>query len=513
MTWHPRAMARANGYDVAIVGAGTAGCVLAARLSESVGRSVLLLEAGPDYRSLDALPADVANAWMPTRSHDWGLASEPDALGRTVALPRARLVGGCSATNATFAMRGSPADFDAWEALGNAGWSFTDVLPSFKAAERDLDYPGDEWHGRSGPIPIRRYPRDGLGPPHAAALEAAGAIGYPSVADHNRPCAVGAGPAPMNALDGVRMSTALTYLVQARDRPNLTIRPDVLVDRVIFRGVKASGVRLARPSETVQADTVVLAAGAYGSPAILMRSGIASPTALAPLGIDVVVDLCGVGEGLADHPLLSVDFPAPRLDPPGPRFQAAMTWHSSQADPAGAPDLFLGSSSAVALDASPTGAGFMLLVSILQPQSRGRVSIPSADPSANPRIELAHLREASDVARFVEAIQMARRLGRQPPLAALATGPELSPGPGVALEDAVALETFARASVTTFHHPAGTCRMGRNPSSGAVVDARGRVHGLEGLLVADASIMPRIASAPTNLTTVMIAERIARWLK
>jgi len=155
----------------------------------------------------------------------------------------------------------------------------------------------------------------------------------------------------------------------------------------------------------------------------------------------------------------------------------------------------------------------MLLVSVLQPQSRGRVSIPSADPSANPRIELAHLREASDVARLVEAIQMARRLGRQAPLAALVTGPELSPGPDVAGDDAVALETFARAAVTTFHHPAGTCQMGKDPGAGAVVDARGRAHGLEGLLVADASIMPRIASAPTNLTTAMIAERIARWLK
>jgi choline dehydrogenase len=505
-------MALAGGYDVAIVGAGSAGCVLAARLSESAERSVLLLEAGPDYPSPSGLPADVASAWMPTRSHDWGFVSEPDALARTVELPRARLVGGCSATNATFAMRGSPADFDAWEALGNGGWSFADVLPAFKAAERDLDYPENEWHGRTGPIPIRRYRRDELRAPHAAALEAASASGHQTIADHNRPWAVGVGPAPMNAVDGVRMSTALTYLAQARGRPNLTIRPDVLVDRVVLRGTKATGVRLARPTKTVQADTVVLAAGAYGSPAILMRSGIGSPAALAPLGIDVVVDLAGVGEGLADHPLLSVDFPAPRLDPPGPRFQVAMTWHSSQADPAGAPDLFLGSSSAVELDTSPTGAGFMLLVSLLQPRSHGCVSILSADPSAKPRIELAHLREDSDVARFVEAIQMARRLGRQAPLAALAAGPELSPGPGVALEDAVALETFARAAVTTFHHPAGTCRMGKDPSAGAVVDARGRVHGVEEVVVADASIMPRIASAPTNLTTVMIAERIAGWL-
>jgi choline dehydrogenase len=505
-------MALAGGYEVAIVGAGTAGCVLAARLSESGERSVLLLEAGPDYASVDRLPADVASAWMPARSHDWGMASEPDALGRIVELPRARLVGGCSATNATFAMRGSAADFDAWAALGNAGWSFADVLPAFKSAERDLDYPEDEWHGGSGPVPIRRYAQDELGTSHAAALEAAGAIGHPSVADHNRPGAVGAGPAPMNALDGVRMSTALTYLAQARRRPNLTIRPDVLVDRVVLCGGNATGVRLARPTETVQADTVVLAAGAYGSPAILMRSGIGSPAALTPLGIDVVADVAGVGAGLADHPLLSVDFPAPRPDPPGPRFQVAMTWHSSQADPTGAPDLFLGSSSVVELDASPTGAGFMLLVSVLQPRSRGRVSIPSADPSANPRIELAHLREASDVARFVEAIQMARRLGRQAPLASLATGPELSPGPSVARDDEVALEAFARAAVTTFHHPIGTCRMGNNPTTGAVVDARGRVHGLEALLVADASIMPGTISAPTSLTTVMIAERIASWL-
>jgi choline dehydrogenase len=505
-------MARADGYDLAIVGAGAAGCVLAARLSESEERSVLLLEAGPDYPSADGLPADLTNAWMPTRSHDWGFASEPDALGRTVELPRARLVGGCSATNAAFAMRGSPADFDAWAGLGNVGWSFADVLPGFKAAERDLDYPGEDWHGRSGPVPIRRYAREELGPPHAATLQAARANGHPSIADHNRPWAVGAGPAPMSALGGVRMSTALTYLAQARGRPNLTIRPDVLVDRVVLRNGRATGVRLAQPPETVHAGTVVLAAGAYGSPAILMRSGIGSPATLAPLGIDVAADLAGVGEGLADHPLLSVDFPASRLDPPGPRFQVAVTWHSSQADHAGAPDLFLGSTSAVELDASPTGAGIMLLVAVLQPQSLGRVRLRSRDPSTLPRIELAHLREASDVARLVEAIRMARRLGAEPPLAALTAGGELSPGPGIAEDDVLALERFARATVTTFHHPIGTCRMGADPSAGAVVDALGRVHGLEGLWVADASIMPSNISAPTNLATIMIAERIARLL-
>ena len=496
---------------MAIIGAGSAGCVLAARLSESGERSVLLLEAGPDYAARDDLPPDIANAWMPTRSHDWGLSSEPDPPGRAVELPRGRLVGGCSATNATFALRGSPANYDSWVALGNSGWSFDEMLPAFKAAERDLDYPEEDWHGRGGPLPIRRYRGDEIGPTHAATLAAATALGYPQVADHNRPWAVGAGMIPFTALDGVRMSTALTYLAEARGRPNLTIRPNLLVDRIECRRGRAIGVRIAQPAETIDAAEIVLAAGAYGTPLILMRSGIGPATALASLGIDVVADLAGVGEGLVDHPLLSVDFPA-QPEPPGPRFQVGVTSHSSTADPSGAPDLFLGSSSGLELGASPTGSGFMLLVSVLQPRSRGRIELRSGDPSVAPRIDPAHLRDEMDLDRMVEGIQAARRLGGQPPLAALTSGPELAPGPDIAEDDAAGLEAFARATVTTFHHPVGTCRMGPDPTQGAVVDPRGRVHGVDGLRIADASIMPEIPSAPTNLATITVAERIARWV-
>jgi choline dehydrogenase len=480
--------------------------VLAARLSEAAERSVVLLEAGPDYASRSDLPPDVASAWMPTRSHDWGFESEPDSTGRRIELPRGRLVGGCSATNATFALRGSPADYDEWAALGNDGWSFADLLPVFTAAERDLDFPDEEWHGTSGPVPVGRYAADELGPVHAATLEAALAAGHPFVADHNRPGAVGAGPTPFTAVDGVRMSTALTYLAHARGRPNLTIRPNMLVDRILFDKERATGVELALPAETVRAKTVILCAGSYASPALLMRSGVGPAAALEELGIDVVADLAGVGEGLEDHPILSVDYPAPGPAPRGPRFQLTLTLHSSRADRAGAPDLFLGSTSVIELDASPTGAGFMLIVALLKPRSRGRLRLRSADPSVLPLVEAPYLREVDDVARLVEGIQAARRLGRDEPLAVLQDGPELAPGADIADDDVPALEAFARGAATTFHHPVGTCRMG------AVVDAHARVHGVDDLLVADASIMPSIPSAPTNLATIAIAERVARWM-
>jgi len=227
------------GYDVIVVGGGSAGCVVAARLSVDERCSVLLAEAGPDYPVVADLPADIADGWMPATSHEWGFVSEPDELGHSIPLPRGRLIGGCSATNACFALRGWPQDYDQWAARGNPGWSFAELLPVFRAIESDADFGGD-WHGSGGPVPIRRPAAGDLSPLQRAFADAAVAAGHPLAGDHNQPGAIGVGPSPRNVREGLRMSTALTHLATARGRPNLTIRAGTTVDRVELRGTFAS---------------------------------------------------------------------------------------------------------------------------------------------------------------------------------------------------------------------------------------------------------------------------------
>jgi choline dehydrogenase len=245
-------------HEVVVVGSGSAGCVLAARLSEDPDCSVTLLEAGPDYPDAAALPPEIASGLAPAFTHDWGYRSEPGPLGRSLDLYRGRLVGGSSAVNATIALRGTPGDYDQWAALGNPGWSFAEVLPFFRRLERDLDF-DDPWHGRDGPLPIRRAGPDELGPVHRAFLDACAASGYRRVSDHNAPGALGAGLVPLNTVGGARQSTALTYLAHARRRPNLTIRGGALVDRVLVEDGRVAGVYLAAPAAGTNIPTIMVA--------------------------------------------------------------------------------------------------------------------------------------------------------------------------------------------------------------------------------------------------------------
>jgi choline dehydrogenase len=492
--------------EVVIVGAGSAGCVLAARLSEDPDRLVTLLEAGPDYPDPAALPPEIASGLAPAFTHDWGYRSEPGSLGRALNLYRGCLVGGSSAVNATIALRGSPGDYDEWAALGNPGWSFAEVLPFFRRLERDRDF-GDPWHGRDGPLPIRRLGPEELGPVHQAFLDACAAIGHPRVGDQNAPGAVGAGPVPFNTFARVRQSTALTYLAQARGRPNLTVRAGALVDRLVVEDRRLVGVRLAERGETLRADGVVLAAGSYGSPAILLRSGVGPAADLGALGIPVVVDRPGVGANLIEHANVGVVFSSDVPAQPGASWFGAML---SLLDPGGAGVAMHIISGHRPGDAPDDPAIAWMLVGLLKPQSRGRLRLRAVDPAAAPIIETGLLTHAADLAALVVGVRVARRLGRTDPLAGL-LGEEQFPGVAVA-EAGPELEEAVRANADVYFHPVGTCRMGAADDPLAVVDARGRVHGLDGLWVVDASIMPTVPGAGTNLPTIMLAERCAGWL-
>ncbi len=482
-------------FDVAVVGGGAAGCVVAARLSESGSRSVVLLEAGPDLRA--DLPEQIRDGWHMTREFDWGYKSEPDELGVVQDLRRVKLLGGTSSIT-RFALRGSPADYDEWEALGNAGWGFEDMLPYFKRLETDLDFGDERWHGDSGPIPVNRYRDLELTDIHAAALQALEAVGFPLVNDHNRPGAVGAGRMPISSRDGVRVSAAGAYLPVGRTLPNLTIRPDSQVADVVFEQTRATGVRLL-DGTIIDASWVVLCAGTYGSPPILMRSGIGPAEHLQSVGVAVRLDLPGVGENLADHPGADVECGYRGTGRTVPLLHSVATFHSRGASTNGPPDLMLWVS-----DPQPPGdpSEFSINIVLLKPRSRGSVRLRSADPADPPRIDLGNFREPSDLERLAEGYRRARDVASQPAIRSLCADPP----PEIGDDE---LPGAIRRGAFSIPHVVGTCSMGPSPDDGAVVDGFGRVFGTERLFVVDASIMPTVPSGFTHIPTIMIADRLA----
>jgi choline dehydrogenase len=484
-------------FNVVVVGAGAAGCVVAARLAQSGPLSVLLLEAGPDLRANP--PELIRDGWHMTPEFDWGYVSEPDELGAVQNLRRVKLLGGTSSLT-RIGLRGSPADYDEWAALGNPGWGFEDLLPYFKRLETDLDYGDQPWHGASGPIPIGRYRDTELTEIHAAGLHALERVGFPLVDDHNRPGAVGAGRVPMSSRDGVRVTTALAYLGAGRTQPNLTIRPDEQVSHVLLEGTRAIGVSLTDGTH-IDADCVVLSAGTYGSPPILMRSGIGAAEHLRSVGIPVRLELPGVGANLADHPATELDCGYQGAAREAPLLHTVATFHSSGMSTLAPPDLMLWLSDPIP-PVQPDQ--FDIGVVLLKPESRGTVRLRSADPTEAPRIDLPNFREPNDLDRLVEGYRRARDVASRPEIRRLCEG-QL---PAETRDRAELRSTVGQAAYSV-PHVVGTCSMGPSAEAGAVVDGSGRVHGTERLFVIDASIMPSVPSGFTHLPTIVIAEKLA----
>jgi choline dehydrogenase-like flavoprotein len=522
-------------FDYVIIGSGTAGCVLANRLSADVNASVCLLEAGPsDNTPLVHIPSFVGTL-MFHKTYGWGYKTvpQPQLGGREILLPRGRILGGCSSTNGMVYFRGHPRDYDEWAAMGNPGWSFREVLPYFLRSENNVDLRASPWHGTGGEMHIahvRKY-----NPMITPFLAATAALGYPRCADFNGVADPVGFDVRQNALHkGRRVSGVTAFLDPVRHRGNLNIRTGCFVRRIVIEDGRATAVEVERDGVVQQIRArreVILSAGAYGSPAILQHSGVGDATKLQALGIDVKQHLPAVGRNLHDHPSAVVQMATSNTESYGISWKALprnalsvfqyLLFRGGQL--AGnlfevtgflrtAPGLERPDVQFVLMPATrptpkfpfPIGHGFGINSILLRPKSRGSVTLDSADPHQAPLIDNAFLREEADLEPLLRGMRIARTILAMPQLAHY-QATEILPGPALDSDDE--LKDYMRRNCTAVHHPGGSCRMGSDPDS--VVDPELRVRGVQGLRVADAAIFPRVIGGNTNAPVVMVAEKAA----
>jgi choline dehydrogenase len=498
--------------DYVVVGAGSAGCVVAARLAEVPDARVVVLEAGP----ADTLEAIHQPPMWPTlwgTEVDWAYETVPQPAngGLVHQWPRGKVLGGSSSLNGMVYLRGNPADYDDWAYHGCKGWDYDALLPLFRRME---DVPGGDPHyrGRGGPNTPR--PAAEPNPICAAFVEAAREKGHPVTDDHNGAQFEGAGLHDMIIAGGRRQSAAAAYLHPAASRPNLDIVTGAHVLGLVLEGTRCVGVRYARDGavhEVRAASEVIVCAGAVDSPALLLRSGIGPADELRALGIDVVADVPGVGRNLHDHLLMGVCWQAAQTIPP-PVNNMSESSMFTRSDPAlRVPDLHFMCIHVpfhLPIFTVPEGS-WTIAVGLVRPASRGTLTLRSADPADKPRILTNALGDPDDVRSLVAGMRLAREIARQAPLASRIVR-ELKPGPDVG-DDEEDLVAALRDRVELIYHPVGTCRMGTD--DGAVVDPSLRVRGLEGLRVVDASVMPIIPGGNTNAPTIMVAERAADLIR